>query len=75
LRATFLLFRRQSKDSPSRLFGRLGATIVLLLLLASIVDYPLRTPLLAVVFTIGCSWIAQARRSQIQRQDVDLANV
>ena len=75
LRASFFLFRRQAKDTPSRLFGRLGATIVLLLLLASIVDYPLRTPLLAVVFTIGCSWMAQARRSQIRLQDVDLANV
>jgi O-antigen ligase len=75
VRASFLLFRRRSPDTPSTLFGRLGATIVLVLLLASIVDYPLRTPLLAVVFTIGCSWIAQARRSQIRRQDVDLANV
>lgn len=63
-RSTVHVFRRPSKDSPSRLFGRLGAAMVLILFLASIVDYPLRTPLLAVIFTIGCCWMAQARRER-----------
>lgn len=48
--------------NPSRLlsadFARLGAVLVLLLLGASLTDYPLRTPLLAVVFTIACGWLA-----------------
>lgn len=64
VRSVYLLFRKGSKDTLSRSFGRLGAAIVLLLLLASVVDYPLRTPLLAVIFTIGCCWIVQGRWAQ-----------
>lgn len=39
-------------------FARLGAVLVLLLFGASLTDYPLRTPLLAVVFTVACGWLA-----------------
>ena len=53
------------KPNPgSALFGRLGVVMVLFLLLASLVDYPLRTPLMGVVFTIACCWIAQGQRSR-----------
>lgn len=41
-------------------FARLGAIMILLLLGASLVDYPLRTPTLAVVFTIACGWLSLA---------------
>jgi len=56
------IWRRSPRDSVSGLLGRLGALVVLLLLAASLVDYPLRTPLLAVVFAISCGWMCFARQ-------------
>ncbi|HYI64431.1 MAG TPA: O-antigen ligase family protein [Allosphingosinicella sp.] len=47
--------------SPRTLFARVGALIIFLTFLASLVDYPLRTPLFAVVFTIACAWLAPVR--------------
>lgn len=41
--------------------GRAGAAISLLLMLASLSDYPLRTPLLAIVFAVSISWMAPPR--------------
>jgi hypothetical protein len=49
--------RRRTSDRLTRL----GAVIILILLGASLVDYPLRTPLLAVVFTIACCWLTAPR--------------
>jgi O-antigen ligase len=43
------------------LFARAGAIMILLLLLASLVDYPLRTPLLSVIFVIACAWLSGPR--------------
>ena len=37
---------------------RLGATILLILLLGSAYDYPLRTPTLAMVFALGVVFFA-----------------
>ncbi len=39
------------------IFGRLGATIVALLVLASLGDYPLRTPSLMCLFVIATLWL------------------
>jgi O-antigen ligase len=38
-------------------FQRLGAVIVALILFASLVDYPLRTPLLSAIFTLAVVWL------------------
>ncbi len=38
--------------------AQLGGVMILILLGASLVDYPLRTPLLAAIFTIACCWLA-----------------
>lgn len=43
---------------PWRALQRASAFATLILLLASLVDYPLRTPLLGAVFTILCCWLA-----------------
>lgn len=51
-------FIRKKSHLLSADFARLGAVLVLLLLGASLTDYPLRTPMLAVVFTIACGWLA-----------------
>ena len=50
--------------SVSALFARAGVIATLILLLASLVDYPLRTPLLGVVFVIACAWISRGPMRQ-----------
>ncbi|WP_447406301.1 hypothetical protein, partial [Clostridium perfringens] len=37
-------------------YGRLGVATTTLLMIASVIDYPLRTPLLGVVMVIGLGW-------------------
>lgn len=39
------------------LFARVGSVITLMFMLASIVDYPLRTPFIMVVFVLACCWM------------------
>lgn len=43
---------------PWRALQRASAFAILILLLASLTDYPLRTPLMGMVFTILCCWLA-----------------
>lgn len=44
-------------DARNSRHVRLGSCIVAFLLLASLVDYPLRAPLMAAVFALGCAWL------------------
>lgn len=43
---------------PEGMLARLGSIVALLLGLASLVDYPLRTPLLGAVFALGVVWLS-----------------
>jgi len=43
-------------------FGRLGLFMVGALLAASLVDYPLRTPLVSALFALACGWLADVLR-------------
>jgi O-antigen ligase len=52
---------RHKIRSPADLLGRTGSVIVLLLLLSSAVDYPLRTPALAVLMAVSCCWMLPRR--------------
>ena len=45
-----------------RAFGQAGSAILLVLILASFVDYPLRTPLLASVAALSMVWLEVGRR-------------
>lgn len=45
--------------SSARLMGRLGTVMTGLMLLASLADYPLRMPLLGVVFIIATLWMVK----------------
>ena len=45
------------RPGSNLLLARIGAAIVLFFGLASIADYPLRTPSLACIFVIGCCWM------------------
>lgn len=51
------------------LYGRLGSVVSASLLLASAVDYPLRTPILAFIFTIACGWIEIAFHERVARPE------
>lgn len=42
----------------SRSIGRLGGSLILLILIASLVDYPLRTPIIASVFVLAAVWMS-----------------
>jgi O-antigen ligase len=59
--------------SPADLLGRTGSVIVLLLLLSSAVDYPLRTPALAVLMAISCCWMLP-RREPMARKGTGLGS-
>lgn len=45
-------------SSDQILFAKMGALVMCLLMAASLVDYPLRTPLLSAVFAMACGWFA-----------------
>jgi len=49
---------RGKSDSRSLAFARLGVFMIISLLLASIVDYPLRTPLLAALLALASAWLS-----------------
>lgn len=54
-----LWLRRDWKGSTSQRFAFLALIIIGLTLLSSIVDYPLRTPLHAMLFAFASGWLAQ----------------
>ncbi|MDQ8757237.1 O-antigen ligase family protein [Sphingosinicella sp. LHD-64] len=47
-----------------RAYGMLGSILVAFLLLASLVDYPLRVPVLAALFAVACGWLCSASKSR-----------
>jgi len=61
LRQMVRTFAAADRNKLAMRYARLGGIIILILFGASLVDYPLRTPLLAVVFAIACGWLALAR--------------
>jgi hypothetical protein len=59
-RASTLVWRRASVTNPAVPVGRLGSVMMLMILIASLADYPLRTPILMVVFALSATWLAWA---------------
>jgi O-antigen ligase len=49
------------RPSIFRASRRLGVFVTAVLMLSSIVDYPLRAPLLALLFAAACAWMSQPR--------------
>lgn len=43
-------------------YGRLASIVTIMMLASSLVDYPLRTPSLAMVFAICCGWLSATGR-------------
>jgi O-antigen ligase len=57
---------RSSGDAV--LFKRLGIIVIILLAIASISDYPMRTPILSAVFVLAAIW-ASASQSLFHKSD------
>lgn len=57
---SWAIWRRMPR-SPAELMARTGSAAVLLILLASATDYPLRTPIMAVLMALFCCWMLPAR--------------
>lgn len=51
---------RASHSGRARGFGVMAVSAILIILLSSLVDYPLRTPLLGLLFAFFCGWLARA---------------
>lgn len=51
---------RRPAAGVENVFGKLGVVVVVILAAGSVVDYPLRAPLMGVVFALACCWIAWA---------------
>lgn len=58
------LLVRRGRASSALLLARAGGAIVLFAGLASLVDYPLRTPSLACLFVVACCWMRAESREQ-----------
>lgn len=54
---------------PSRRgdYARTASVMIAMILLSSLVDYPLRTPLMSAIFAIACGWLAQPSRGEEAR--------
>ncbi|MBZ6383768.1 O-antigen ligase family protein [Sphingomonas sanguinis] len=61
VRAAWRDFRMPDGDPIWRPLKRAAAFAMVILLLASLTDYPLRTPLLGAIFTLLCCWLANGR--------------
>jgi O-Antigen ligase len=55
----FALFRTRGLGAR-RTLGQAGLGMILLMLMASLFDYPLRTPLMATLFALACCWVGSA---------------
>jgi len=52
----------RAADGESAALGRLGSILILLILLASLTDYPIRTPLMMVIAVQAAAWMLLPRR-------------
>jgi O-antigen ligase len=55
------ILRDNSRERRTQ-FARLGLGQVVLILVASLFDYPLRTPMIGVLFVLACGWVAGHRQ-------------
>lgn len=56
-RLSLRAWRASNSERNGVNLARLGTILTFLLLLASLVDYPLRTPIHMIIFVVGCIWM------------------
>ena len=59
-RRAFAAWRAPVRGSNSVMLARLASVIVAILLLASLADYPLRTPFVMIVFALSLAWLGSS---------------
>ena len=52
------VFSTAGAKGRSGTFGRLGASLIVILVIASSSDYPVRTPILAAVLVLAAVWLS-----------------
>jgi len=57
--------------SPVELLGRTGSVMAALILLGSLVDYPLRTPWLSSLMAVACYWMLPGRSSGAEGSEAE----
>lgn len=62
---SYAAWRGTGGDPAARLLARLGSVLLGMMLLASLADYPLRTPTMSVVFVLACCWLVGERVAPI----------
>lgn len=62
--ATLRIWRRHGDENL--LIARLGSAIILLILVASVTDYPTRTPTIMAIVVVAAMWIARAHGPRTQ---------
>jgi Na+/H+ antiporter NhaD/arsenite permease-like protein len=58
-RQVLRITRSDNKHSHDLALAKLGAIVTFMLAGASVVDYPLRTPLAAITFALACCWLSR----------------
>lgn len=61
---SFRLWRSENEGKRSVIFGRLASVIIALIAVASVSDYPLRTPIMMGVFAICGLWLTDSGRER-----------
>ena len=67
LRRSFILWLRMDGRRSSVAMSRMASIVIAILAMASISDYPLRTPAMAGFAALALVWFAHARRDPIPR--------
>lgn len=67
-------WRAWARPSSASPLPQLGSVVTSLCMIASVVDYPLRTPTLACVFVLATAWLASARGRRVLTGSDDTAS-
>lgn len=67
VRVGLTAFRKSRDDSQSVLFMKLGMAVSVLIAIASITDYPVRTPIVSSILSICMLWMFALRKSSTEK--------
>jgi O-antigen ligase len=62
------IWRSERLDSFQNSMSQAGNSILLILILASVVDYPLRSPIMAALCVIGAAWLWSSNSNRAQKE-------
>ena len=62
---SYAVFFRERVNCQSLMFARLGSVIILMLSIASLGDYPLRTPSLSGLLVLAAIWMTESKKASV----------